>query len=87
VWFFVHLAFLNGFDSRFSTMTHWLRSMVGRARPERVFSVAHVGGDLSTPESVRSIVEPSQFPGAGSAPRSEAPRERTGGSAGDVNGD
>ena len=31
VWFFVHLAFLNGFGDRFSTMLRWLRSMVGRA--------------------------------------------------------
>jgi NADH dehydrogenase len=51
VWLFVHLAFLNGFGSRFSTMRRWVASMIGRARPERVFSVAHTGGDLSTPRN------------------------------------
>jgi NADH dehydrogenase len=62
VWFFVHLAFLTGFGNRFTTMWRWLLAMVGRTRPERVFSVAHTGGDLSTPESVRSRVEPVRFP-------------------------
>ena len=49
VWLFVHLAFLNGFASRASTLFRWARSMVGRARAERVISVAHTGGDLSAP--------------------------------------
>jgi NADH:quinone reductase (non-electrogenic) len=62
VWMFVHLAFLNGFGSRFATMRRWLTSMIGRARPERVFSVAHTGGDLSTPDVVRAIVQPTEFP-------------------------
>jgi NADH dehydrogenase len=62
VWLFVHLAFINGFGNRFSTLRRWATSMIGRARPERVFSVAHTGGDLSTPESVRSVVEPNLFP-------------------------
>jgi len=62
VWFFVHLAFLNGFGNRFATMSRWFRAMVGRTRAERVFSVAHTGGDLSTPASVRSRVEPVRFP-------------------------
>jgi NADH dehydrogenase len=62
VWMFVHLAFLNGFGSRFTTMWRWVRSMVGRARPERVFSVGHTGGDLSLPEEVRAKVMPKPFP-------------------------
>ena len=62
VWFFVHLAFLNGFGDRLTTMLRWLRSMVGRSRIEREFSVAHTGGDLSLPEQVRAIVEPAPFP-------------------------
>ena len=32
VWMFVHLAFLNGFANRFSTLWSWVRSMVGTAR-------------------------------------------------------
>ena len=62
IWLFVHLAFLNGFGSRITTMRRWVFSMIGRARTERVFSVAHTGGDLSTPESVRAVVQPSRFP-------------------------
>jgi hypothetical protein len=62
VWLFVHLAFLNGFGNRFATLRRWATSMIGHARPERVFSVAHTGGDLSAPESVRKVVEPSLFP-------------------------
>jgi NADH dehydrogenase len=49
MWLFVHLAFLNGFASRASTLFRWARSMLGRARAERVISVAHTGGDLSAP--------------------------------------
>ena len=64
VWFFVHLAFLTGFGDRFTTMMRWLRSMIGRGRAEREFSVAHTGGDLSLPESVREIVQPVPFPSA-----------------------
>ena len=62
VWLFVHLAFLNGFANRFGTIWSWARSMIGRARPERVFSVAHTGGDLSAPESVRSVIQPNPLP-------------------------
>jgi len=62
VWLFVHLAFLNGFGNRFSTLWRWLRSMVGRSRPERVFNVGHTGGDLSAPDTVRSIITPNAFP-------------------------
>jgi NADH dehydrogenase len=65
VWLFVHLAFLNGFGNRFTTLRRWMTSMVGRARPERVFSVAHTGGDLSTPDDVRAVVQPTQFPERG----------------------
>jgi NADH dehydrogenase len=54
VWFFIHLAFLNGYGNRLSTMLRWLTSMVGRNRVERTFSVAHTGGDLSTPASVQA---------------------------------
>ena len=62
VWFFVHLAFLSGYGNRLTTMLRWMRSMVGRGRAERQFSTAHVGGDLSLPSSVRSIVQPTPFP-------------------------
>jgi NADH dehydrogenase len=62
VWVGVHLAFLNGFANRFGTLLSWVRSMVGRARKERVFSVAHTGGDLSAPDDVRARVMPSPFP-------------------------
>ncbi len=59
VWFFVHLAFLNGFGDRLSTMLRWLRSMVGRGRAEREFSTAHSGGDLSLPTSVGPSSSPT----------------------------
>jgi NADH dehydrogenase len=62
VWAFVHLAFLEGSGNRLITMSRWLRSMIGRGRPEREFPVAHVGGDLSLPESVRKVVQPAPFP-------------------------
>jgi hypothetical protein len=62
VWMFVHLAFLNGFGSRFTALWRWVRSMVGRARPERVFSVGHTGGDLSLPDEVKAKVMPRPFP-------------------------
>jgi NADH dehydrogenase len=62
VWMFVHLAFLTGFANRLSTLMHWLRSMIGRGRAEREFSVSHTGGDLSLPDSVLRVVQPSQFP-------------------------
>lgn len=64
VWFFVHLAFLNGFANRFATVISWIRWSFGRARREREFSVRHTGGDLSTPEAEREIIEPSPFPAA-----------------------
>jgi hypothetical protein len=38
--------------------------MIGRSRPERVFNVAHTGGDLSAPDAVRSVIMPSAFPAA-----------------------
>jgi NADH:ubiquinone reductase (H+-translocating) len=63
VWVFVHLGFLNGFGSRLRTMVDWLRSFIGASRPERVFSTAHTGGDLSAPESVRRQIMPQEFPG------------------------
>ena len=62
VWMFVHLAFLNGFGHRAATMFRWLRAMIGRARPERVFSVGHTGGDLSLPDEVKAKVMPKPFP-------------------------
>jgi NADH:quinone reductase (non-electrogenic) len=62
VWAFVHLAFLNGFASRFTTMVRWIRWMVGTNRVERTFSVGHTGGDLSAPESVRQQIMPTPFP-------------------------
>jgi NADH dehydrogenase len=62
VWMFVHLAFLNGFGSRFTALWRWGRAMVGRSRPERVFSVGHTGGDLSLPDEVKAKVMPNPFP-------------------------
>jgi NADH dehydrogenase len=62
IWFFVHIGFLNGFGNRIATMLRWFRAMVGRARPERVFSVGHTGGDLSLPDEVKAKVMPDPFP-------------------------
>ena len=62
VWLFVHIAFLNGFGHRLSAMSRWARSMIGRSRPERFFSMGHTGGDLSLPEDVKRRVMPSPFP-------------------------
>jgi NADH dehydrogenase len=62
VWFFVHIGFLNGFGHRASTMVRWFQAMVGRSRPERVFSVGHTGGDLSLPDEVKAKVMPKPFP-------------------------
>jgi NADH dehydrogenase len=62
VWMFIHIGFLNGFGNRVRTLFRWNRSMMGKARPERVFSVGHTGGDLSLPEEVRTKVMPSPFP-------------------------
>ncbi len=62
VWLFVHLAFLNGFGNRFTTLMRWLRWMVGRNRVERTFSVGHTGGDLSTPDAVRRQLLPNPYP-------------------------
>jgi NADH dehydrogenase len=62
VWLFVHITFLNGFANRFATLWRWARAMIGRSRPERVFSVGHTGGDLSLPDAVRAEVMPSPFP-------------------------
>ena len=62
VWAFIHLAFLTGFGNRLTTLLKWTRSFLGRGRPEREFSVKHTGGDLSLPESVRSVVQPNPLP-------------------------
>jgi hypothetical protein len=62
VWMFVHLAFLNGFGHRLTALWRWGWAMVGRARPERVFSVGHTGGDLSLPDEVKAKVMPKPFP-------------------------
>jgi NADH:ubiquinone reductase (H+-translocating) len=62
VWLFVHITFLNGFANRLATLWRWARAMIGRSRPERVFSVGHTGGDLSLPDAVRAEVMPSPFP-------------------------
>jgi NADH dehydrogenase len=62
VWLFVHITFLNGFGNRFTTLYRWAKAMIGRARPESVFSVGHTGGDLSLPDKVRAQVMPSPFP-------------------------
>ena len=62
VWLFVHLAFLNGFGHRLAALWRWSLSMLGSARPERVFSVGHTGGDLSLPDEVKAKVLPKPFP-------------------------
>jgi NADH:quinone reductase (non-electrogenic) len=62
VWLFVHVAFLNGYGNRLRALWRWSRSMVGRSRPERVFSVGHTGGDLSLPDEVKAKVMPRSFP-------------------------
>jgi len=69
VWLFVHLTFLNGFGNRLTALWRWGRAMVGRARPERVFSMGHTGGDLSLSEEVRRRVMPSAFPVFDALPR------------------
>ncbi len=68
VWFFVHIGFLNGFGNRASTMVRWFRAMVGHARPERVFSVGHTGGDLSLPDDVKKRIMPHPFPAQAEGP-------------------
>jgi NADH dehydrogenase len=73
VWMFVHLAFLTGWGNRSTTMLRWLRWLLGRNRVERVFSVAHTGGDLSAPEAVRAVIEPNQFPAARAATEQSPP--------------
>jgi NADH:ubiquinone reductase (H+-translocating) len=62
VWLFVHVAFLNGFGNRIAALWRWSRAMLGRARPERVFSLGHTGGDLSMPEAIRDKFMPDPFP-------------------------
>jgi NADH dehydrogenase len=62
VWLLVHVTFLNGFGNRLTALWRWSRAMIGRARPERVFSMGHTGGDLSLPDEVRRRVMPSPFP-------------------------
>jgi NADH dehydrogenase len=62
VWLFVHVAFLNGFGNRLGALWRWSRSMLGRSRPERVFSVGHTGGDLSLPDEIKEKVMPKPFP-------------------------
>jgi hypothetical protein len=56
------VAFLNGFGNRLRALWRWARSMLGRSRPERVFSVGHTGGDLSLPDEVKAEVMPRPFP-------------------------
>ena len=73
VWAMVHLAFLTGFGNRLTTILKWTRSNVGRGRPEREFSVMHTGGDLSTPESVRAVVQPNPLPVLGAKPQLGGP--------------
>jgi NADH dehydrogenase len=78
VWLFVHIAFLNGFGTRAQTMLRWSRSMIGRSRPERVFSVGHTGGDLSLPEVAMRRVVTSPFPAMEDLPDATRPSEPTG---------
>jgi hypothetical protein len=46
--------------------------MIGRGRAEREFSTAHTGGDLSLPDAVRQLVEPTLFPVVESAQVAES---------------
>ena len=62
VWALVHLTFLNGFANRITTSLRWCRWLLGHRRPERAFSVAHTGGDLSAPDPVRAVIEPNPYP-------------------------
>jgi len=62
VWAGIHLTFLNGFSNRIGTLIKWTRAFIGRARPEREFSVMHTGGDLSVPVDVRAVVQPNPLP-------------------------
>ena len=68
MWAFVHLAFLNGFGSRITTLMRWIRWMAGTHRVERTFSVGHTGGDLSAPEAVRERITPTPFPQMSATP-------------------
>jgi NADH dehydrogenase len=67
VWMFVHLAFLNGWGNRATTMLRWLRWLVGHNRVERVFSTAHTGGDLSAPAVARAEIGARAFPAMSAA--------------------
>jgi NADH:ubiquinone reductase (H+-translocating) len=82
VWAFVHLAFLTGFGNRLTTIMKWTRSNIGRGRPEREFSVRHTGGDLSTPEVVRSVIQPNPMPVY--KPAEERSKEQPSATAGNV---
>jgi NADH:ubiquinone reductase (H+-translocating) len=42
MWLFVHLAFMTGFKNRFTTITQWLMSFIGRGRGERTLTVQQV---------------------------------------------
>ncbi len=77
VWAFVHLAFLTGFGNRLTTLLKWTRSFIGRGRPEREFSVMHIGGELSLPPEVRALVQPRPLPVyVAAAPRPGGPGAR-----------
>jgi NADH:ubiquinone reductase (H+-translocating) len=74
VWMFIHIAFLSGWGNRGTTLLRWLRWLVGRNRIELVVSVAHTGGDLSAPDSVRNLLVPNPFPAATRpVPRTDEP--------------
>ena len=62
VWLIIHLTFLNGYANRLATTWAWFRTMAMGTRTERVFSVAHTGGDLSVPATERQTIAPHQFP-------------------------
>jgi NADH dehydrogenase len=42
MWLFVHLAFMTGFKNRFTTITQWLMSFIGRGRSERTLTIQQV---------------------------------------------
>jgi NADH:ubiquinone reductase (H+-translocating) len=75
VWLFVHITFLNGFGNRTAALYRWARAMIGRSRPERVFSVGHTGGDLSLPDEIRAKLTFSPFPLMDIKPPSDNPND------------
>ena len=47
LWLVVHLMYIVGFKSRFTTVFHWLISFLGRGRSQRVATQQQVYGRLA----------------------------------------